>query len=71
MTFIVFFKDGSRQQYSNRYDEYNNFESFIAYDGDVDAIRLVVDYWGWETAKSIKCFSAFYSIESLMSNNQR
>lgn len=51
--------------------EYNIYESFIAFDGDVDAIRLVADYWGWEIAKSIKRFSAFYSIESLMSENQR
>lgn len=43
----------------------------IAYDGDVDALRLVADYWGRETAKNIKRFSAFYSIESLMSDNLR
>ena len=51
--------------------EYNNYESCIAYDGDVDAIRLVADYWGWDTAKRIKRFSAFYPVESLISDNHR
>ena len=51
--------------------EYNNYESFIAFDGDVDAIRLVADYWGWETAKNIIRFSPFYSIEQLMSKDKR
>jgi hypothetical protein len=49
----------------------NNYESSIGFDGDVDAIRLVADYWGWETAKSIKRFSVCYSIERLMSDDKR
>ena len=35
MTFIIHFKDGSRQLYSNRYDEDNEYERDAAWD-DVD-----------------------------------
>lgn len=45
--------------------EYNNYESCIAYDGDLNAIRLIADIWGVETAKKIKRINAFYSIDSL------
>lgn len=45
--------------------EYNNHESFIAFDGDVDAIRLIEAIWGVETASKIKRHSAFYSLKSL------
>lgn len=45
--------------------EFNNYESFIAFDGDVDAIRLIAAIWGQETASRIKRFSQFYSLESL------
>lgn len=45
--------------------EFNNYESFIAFDGDVNAIRLVAAIWGQETASKVKRFSAFYSLEKL------
>lgn len=32
MTFIVFFKDGHRQQYSNRYDESDEHQRDAAWD---------------------------------------
>lgn len=46
--------------------EFNNYESCIAYDGDLNAIRLIIGLFGSETAAKIKRFSAFYSLESLM-----
>lgn len=45
--------------------EYNNYESCIAYDGDTNAIRLIIALFGFETAAKIKRFSAFYSLDSL------
>lgn len=45
--------------------EYNNYESFIAFDGDVDAIRLIAAIWGQEAASRIKRFSPFYSLKTL------
>jgi len=45
--------------------EYNNHECCIAFDGDIEAIRLVAGIWGVETAKTIKRRSAFYRVEEL------
>lgn len=45
--------------------EYNNHECCIAFDGDIEAIRLVAGIWGVETAKTIKRRSAFYGVEEL------
>lgn len=45
--------------------EFNNYESCIAYDGDVSAIRLIIQLFGYETAAKIKRACAFYSLESL------
>lgn len=50
--------------------EFNNFESCIAYDGDVNAIRHIIDVFGAETANSIKRFCAFYSIEHLLTDDR-
>lgn len=50
--------------------EFNNHESFLAFDGDVDAIRLVKGIFGLETALKIKRFSAFYSLESLFKTDE-
>lgn len=49
--------------------EYNNYESCIAYDGDANAIRLIIDYWGEEVARKIVRKSAFYSLEHLLKSN--
>lgn len=43
MTFIVFFKDGSRRQYSNRYDEDDEHQRDAAWD-DVYATFPDADY---------------------------
>lgn len=45
--------------------EYNNHECCIAFDGDIEAIRLVARIWGVETAKTIRRKSAFYGVEEL------
>ena len=45
--------------------EFNNHESCIAYDGDLNAIRLIIGIFGIERAKQVKRFCAFYPIESL------
>lgn len=45
--------------------KYNNHECCIAFDGDIEAIRLVAGIWGVETAKTIKRRSAFYRVEEL------
>lgn len=50
--------------------EYNNYESCIAYDGDANAIRLIIDYWGEEVARKIVRKSAFYSIDGLLSKSE-
>lgn len=50
--------------------EFNNYESMIAYDGDLNAIRLVIDIWGKEAAKNVKRKCAFYSLESLLNEEE-
>ena len=44
--------------------EFNNYESAIAFDEDMDAIRLIAAIWGQETTSRIKRFSPFYSLEN-------
>lgn len=46
--------------------EYNNHECMIAYDGDLDVIRIIADYWGEEVARQIVRFSVFYDLESAL-----
>lgn len=48
--------------------EYGNYECMIAYDGDLEAMRLVASIWGNDVAKLIKRKSAFYSLEHLFEN---
>ena len=50
--------------------EFNNHESFLAFDGDVDAIRLVKGIFGLETALKVKRFSAFYPLENLFKTEE-
>ena len=45
--------------------EYNNHESMISWDGDTEAIKLIIHYWGIEVAKSIKRFNAIRTVEQL------
>ncbi len=42
--------------------EYNNHESMINWEGDEDAIRLIISIWGLETAKKIKRYNAYKKI---------
>lgn len=50
--------------------EYNNHESFISWDGDLEAIRLIYSIWGEEVARKIDRKSVFYPIEHLYSNDK-
>lgn len=45
--------------------EFNNYESCIAYDGDANAIRLIIELFGVERAATVKRFCAFYPLENL------
>lgn len=49
--------------------EYNNHESFISWDGDLEAIRLIYLIWGEEVARTINRKSVYYPIEHLFGNN--
>lgn len=46
--------------------EYNNHESMISWDGDAEAIKLVIAYWGEDTARNIKRYSAFKDIDDIV-----
>lgn len=50
--------------------EYNNHESFISWDGDLEAIRLIYSIWGEEVARKIDRKSVFYPIEHLYGNDK-
>lgn len=42
--------------------EYNNHEAMINWDGDEDAIEIIISLWGLETAKKIKRYNAYKEI---------
>ena len=46
--------------------EYNNHESMISWDGDTEAIRIIINYWGVDIAKKIVRRSAFKSIDEII-----
>lgn len=46
--------------------EYNNHESMIAWDGDLEAIKLIIDLFGVDEARKIKRYNASESIENLV-----
>lgn len=46
--------------------EYNNHESMFAWDGDLEAIKLIIDYWGADVARKIKRYNASMSIENII-----
>lgn len=50
--------------------EYNNHESCISHDGDLEAIRLVAGIWGDEIARNINRKSAFYSVDELFGGDE-
>lgn len=46
--------------------EWNNYESMYAGDGDTEAIKVIIRYWGVDVAKKIKCLHACYSISQIL-----
>ncbi len=48
------------------FDESNNHECMIAYEGDTAAIELVMDIFGNEIAKSLTRYNKLYSYEQLI-----
>lgn len=46
--------------------EYNNHESMYAWDGDLEAIKLIIAYWGADVAKSLIRFDASKSIDEIV-----
>lgn len=45
--------------------EFNNHECMIAYDGDLEALRLCLDLFGVDRCRGIKRFCVFYSFEHI------
>jgi len=45
--------------------EFNNHECMIAYDGDLEAMRLCIDLFGADRCQSIKRFCSFYTFEHI------
>lgn len=45
--------------------EYNNHECMMAYNGDRDAIEIVIDNWGADVAKGIKRFNDYLTVEQV------
>ena len=45
--------------------EYNNHESFYAFEGDLDAMKLVISIFGREAAQKVKRKSALYAFEEI------
>jgi len=45
--------------------EYNNHESMYAWGGDVEAIKLIIEYWGVDVAKTIQRYNAAKTIEQI------
>ena len=46
--------------------EYNNHESMIAWDGDLEAIKIIIDIWGADVARKIKRFNASMSVDNII-----
>ena len=46
--------------------EYNNHESMIAWDGDLEAIKIIISLWGADVARKIKRFSASISVDNII-----
>lgn len=48
--------------------EYNNYESMYAWDGDLEAIKVIINYWGVDVARNIKRYNAGRSIDDIINN---
>ena len=46
--------------------EYNNHESMIAWDGDLEAIKIIIDIWGADMARKIKRYNASKSVDDII-----
>lgn len=46
--------------------EYNNHECCIDWDGDENAIRYIIDYWGADVARHIKRWSAMKKVDEIV-----
>ena len=45
--------------------EYNNHECMYSGDGDLDVMRMIIDYYGVKVAKGIERFNAFWSVDEI------
>lgn len=48
--------------------EYNNHECMYDWDGDREALKLIIEYFGVEAAKAIKRYNAAKTIEQIIKN---
>ena len=46
--------------------EFNNYECMLSWDGDEQAIRLIIDYYGVETARTVRRWNALNSIDYIL-----
>ena len=46
--------------------EYNNHESMFAWEGDKEAVKIIIDIWGADVARKIKRYNATQSIENMI-----
>ena len=46
--------------------EYNNHECMIAWDGDLEAIKIIIDIWGAGVARNIKRYNASMSVDNII-----
>lgn len=46
--------------------EYNNHESMIAWDGDLEAIKIIIDIWGADVAREITRYNASQSVDNII-----
>ena len=51
------------------YYEYNNHESAINFEGDTDAIQIIIDIWGADIARKIKRYSKTMTVDQLLLEN--
>lgn len=47
------------------FEEYNNHECMIAFDGDLEAIKIVIDIFGAEAARNVLRFNIYNTIDEI------
>lgn len=50
--------------------EYNNHEGCINFDGDLEAIKIIMNTWGLDEARKIKRLRAMYTIQEILEMNR-